>query len=147
LKKEEYDRQQRAKIAAAKGGTRVSHIDAEGIAKGVVGGSAENKVGGAGGKALTADGAVTERYFALLKEKVRNAIDKPPGVSDELSVTIVVHISASGRLSGAHVTRSSGNEEWDRAVIAAFGRVSMPEHPEHKGEDLELEFRTKDADG
>jgi colicin import membrane protein len=112
----------------------------------VVGGSADNKVGGAGGKALVASGALMDRYFAMLKQKVRDAIDKPPGVSDDLTVTVVVHISASGRLSGAHVVKSSGNEEFDRAVIAAFSHVSMPEHPEHKNEDLELEFRTKDED-
>lgn len=150
LKKEEFDRQQRAKVAAATKGSsaKVSHIDAEGIAKGVVGGSAENKVGGAGGKALTAmDGALAERYFAMLKQRVLSALDKPPGVSDDLVVTVVVHISASGRLSNARVVKSSGSEEFDRAVITAFSRVTMPEHPEHKNEDLELVFKTRDVEG
>ncbi len=149
LKKEEYDRQQRAKIASARAGSspRVSHIDAEGIAKGVIGGSTDNKVGGAGGKALVADqGAATDRYYAMLKEKVRNAIDKPPAISDDLSVTIIFHISATGRISNVRVEKSSGSEEWDRAVVQAFGRVSMPDHPEHRGEDAELILTTKDAD-
>jgi len=149
LKKEEFDRQQRAKVAAAKAARSVphfQHIDSEGIARGVVDGSAENKRGGAGGhKLVVTDGAVTDRYFQMLKEKVLNAIDKPPGVSDDLTVTVSVHLSASGRLSGARVLKSSGSEDFDRAVLAAFGRVSMPEHPEHKNEDLELEFRTRDA--
>ena len=148
LKKEEFDRQQRAKIASAKSGAapKVSHIDGEGIAKGVVGGSTENKVGGAGGKALVAnEGAVTERYYALLKQRVMSALEKPPGVSDDLVVTIVVTIHPNGRLTGAHVTQSSGSDEFDRAVIAAFNRVDMPDHPEHKTEELELSFRTTDA--
>lgn len=149
IKKEEFDRMQKAKVASAKQGSsaaRVSKIDAEGIAKGVVGGSANNKTGGAGGRALTAtDGAVTERYFAMLKERVRLAIDKPPGVSDDLTATVVVRISANGRLSNARIVKSSGSEEFDQAVLAAFGRVTMPEHPERKSEDLEMDFRTKDA--
>lgn len=150
LKKEEFDRMQRDKArataSARSASPKVSHIDGEGIAKGVVGGSAENKTGGAGGRALTRDlGSVLEAYDALLKQRVQAAIDKPPGVSDNLTVTVVVHIAATGRLSNARVVTSSGSDEFDRAVIAAFGRVNMPEHPEHRGEDVELEFRTKDA--
>ncbi|PTX94195.1 cell envelope integrity protein TolA [Opitutus sp. ER46] len=155
LKKEEFDRMQReksAKAASAKksgsGSGKVSHIDTEGIAKGVIGGSANNKIGGAGGKALTSNGgALTDRYFAMLKQRVLNALEKPPGVSDDLEVEVVVTISASGRLSGARVIKSSGSDEFDRAVIAAFGRVTMPEHPEKRTEELELTFRTKDAGG
>jgi colicin import membrane protein len=149
LKKEEADRQQRekAKIASAKGTAgSVPRIDAAGIAKGVVGGSSSNKTGGAGGKALTRDeGAIVDAYYALLVQKVKGALDKPPGVSDELSVTVVFHISASGAISSVRVSHSSGSEEWDRAVVRAFSRVRMPDHPLKHGEDAELEFRTKDA--
>ncbi|HVU35612.1 MAG TPA: cell envelope integrity protein TolA [Opitutaceae bacterium] len=149
MRKEEFDRLQRerkAALARANGSPKIAHIDADGIAKGVLGGSSANKVGGAGGKALSReDGPVLDAYFALLKQRVLNAIDKPPGVSDELSVTVRVHIWPDGRLTGARVIKSSGSDDFDRAVIAAFGHVEMPEHPEHKGEDLELVFRTKDA--
>lgn len=144
--------ERRAKAAAAAAEkqrvatAKIQHIDGVGIAKGVIGGSADNTVGGAGGTALVAtEGSLSERYFALLKERVQNALDKPPDLSDDLAVTVVVHIAANGRLSNAHVVKSSGSEEFDRAVIAAFGRVTMPEHPEHKNEDLELIFRTKDS--
>lgn len=143
----ERQRAAREKAAAAKSTPRVPHIDGKGIAKGVIGGSTENMTSGAGGRALVAnEGAVTERYYALLKEKVRNALDKPAGLSDDLVATIDFHISASGRISEVQVVKSSGSPEWDRAVVAAFNRVTMPEHPEHKGEDLELDFRTKEAD-
>jgi colicin import membrane protein len=148
--KQRAEDERRAKAAAAAerkaAATRVPRIDGAGIAKGVIGGSTENTVGGAGGKALVAsEGTLSERYFAMLKERVQNALDKPPGLSDDLAVTVVVHIAANGRLSNAHVVKSSGSEEFDRAVIAAFGRVTMPEHPEHKSEDLELIFRTKES--
>lgn len=152
LKKEEFDRQQRerAKVAAGarSGGTpKIAKIDAEGIRNGVLGGSTENKVGGAGGKALVAaDGSPAERYFALLVQRVKNALGKPPDLGDDLVVTVVGHISATGRLSNVRVTKSSGDEAFDRAVIAAFARVEMPAHPEKKGEDFELVFRTKDEE-
>jgi len=45
------------------------------------------------------------------------------------------------------VKTSSGNAEFDRAVIAAFDRVEMPAHPEKKSEELELIFRTRDIEG
>lgn len=151
LKKEEFDRLQREKAAAAtkarrSGTTHVSHIDAQGIADGVIGGSTANKTGGAGGRAMTASGALLDQYYAMLKERIRNAIDKPPGISDQLEVSIAFHIAADGHLYGARVSHSSGSTEWDQAVLTAFGQVSMPEHPEHRDDFLELTFRTKDED-
>lgn len=150
MKKEEFDRlQAQKKVASASGkgsSTKVSHIDAEGIAKGVVGGSSSNKDGGAGGKALKRDSSAdVDAYYALFKQKVLAAVDKPAGVSDNLSVTVEVFVSATGRLSNARVIDSSGSDEFDHAVLAAFNRVSMPEHPEHKGEPVQLTFRTKDV--
>jgi colicin import membrane protein len=147
LAKEEYDRRQREKLASAKG-SRVQHIDTEGIVNGVVGGSENNKVGGAGGKALQRDEAsVMDAYDSLLQQRVKAAIDKPPGVSDNLTVTISFTISASGRISNVRVETSSGSQLWDDAVVAAFHRVTMPPHPLHHSEDLELSFRTNDATG
>lgn len=149
LKKEEFDRMQKAKNAAVTKGSssKVARIDVEGIAKGVVGGSSENKKGGAGGRALVAsEAALIEQYYALLTQRVLRALEKPPGVSDNLTVTVVGWISASGKLSNIRVVKSSGSEEFDQAIIAAFSRVTMPEHPERKGESFELPFRTKDVD-
>lgn len=128
--------------------TKVAKIDAEGIAKGVTGGSTANKDGGAGGKALVAsDGRAIEMYFEMLKQRVRAELTGLAGMEDHLAVTVAVNISAWGRLSNARVKVSSGNAEFDRAVIAAFGRVEMPAHPEKKSEELELIFRTRDIEG
>ncbi len=146
LEKEAYDRL-KAKAADRKtaSASRVEHIDAEGIAKGVLGGSTENKVGGAGGKALTRqEGELLDAYFAMLKQRVLTALEKPPGISDQLVATVVFTIHADGRISGVRIKNSSGSDEWDRAVVDAFAHVQMPEFPEHKTDDFELEVRTKD---
>lgn len=128
--------------------TKVAKIDAEGIAKGVTGGSTANKDGGAGGKALVAsDGRAVEKYFEMLKQRVRAQLTGLAGMEDHLAVTVAVNISAWGKLSNARVKNSSGNAEFDRAVIAAFDRVEMPPHPEKKSEELELIFRTRDIEG
>jgi colicin import membrane protein len=149
--KEEFDRQQanakKVKVAAATP-PKVQHVDGEGIAKGVLGGSTANTKGGAGGKALVkSDGSKRDEYFAILKKKIAEAVksDLPPGLSDTLEVGIEVRIAADGTLSGARVTKSSGNDEFDRVVLAAFKKVRMNEpHPDRKSETLAMTFRTKD---
>src|SRR5205814_4456987 len=75
MTKEEFDRQNKsAPTKVAKNTTPAKaapKIDVEGIKKGVVGGSTENKVGGAGGKALTAtEGTMAERYMELLRQRL-----------------------------------------------------------------------------
>jgi colicin import membrane protein len=151
LTKEEFDRANAAKSKAPPGKTpttKVAKLDAEGIAKGVLGGSTENKIGGAGGKALTssADATLVERYFAMLKQRIRAELTGLAGMGADLSVDVVVNISANGALSRPRIKRSSGSDEFDRAVVAAFGRVTMPAHPEKKSEYLELTFRARDID-
>lgn len=152
MTKAQFDAANKAKAAAANtksSPAKVAKIDAEGIAKGVVGGSTKNKVGGAGGKALTADATATllEQYFALLKQRVRAELTGLAGMDDRLAVDVLVRISAAGVLSNPRVQKSSGNEEFDNAVLAALRRVRMPVHPENKSEELELTFRTRDIEG
>lgn len=152
LSKAEFDRLQKQKGGKATpttkgaGTPKVARIDGAGIAKGVAGGSTANTTGGAGGKALAAtSGAATERYFALLVQRVTAAIDKPPGISDGLEVKIGFRISAWGTISNVRILESSGSDAWDEAVMAAFRRVSMPAHPERKSEDAEVIFGTTEV--
>jgi len=147
LSKEEFDRQNRARVASANGG-RVQHVDAEGIAGGVVGGSAGNKTGGAGGKALSREaGELMDAYFSLVKRKMKDALDKPPGLSDSLTAVAEFHLGADGSVSGARIARSSGNAEFDRAVLDAVSRYrSIGARPDHKGETLALTFKMKEED-
>ena len=151
ISKEAFDRENKAKAAAAaKGGaTKVAKIDAEGIAAGVAGGSTKNKTGGAGGRALVAeDGTLMERYFALLKNRLKENHEKPTGLSDTLVARVEFYVSADGSISRVRISRSSGSEEFDRSVREAFGRTkSIGARPDKKGETVELEFRMREEDG
>ncbi len=144
------ERAAEAKAAAA--AAKVQHIDAEGIAKGVVGGSAANKDGGAGGRALESTaGSAMERYDAMLIDRLRRALEaeKPPGLSDALIATVVFNIGADGSLTNIRITKRSGSAEFDAAVRAAFRRVgAVGPRPDHRSEtDVELDFRAKEQDG
>jgi colicin import membrane protein len=151
LTKEAFDKANKAKAAAAaKGGpTKVAKIDTEGITNGVLGGSTKNKTGGAGGKALVAeDGTLMERYFALLKNRLKENHEKPTGLSDTLVARVEFYVGADGSISRVRISRSSGSEEFDRSVREAFARTkSIGARPDKKGETVELEFRMREEDG
>lgn len=148
ISKAEFDKMNRSRKSPAPSGTsspKVAKIDAEGIRNGVVGGSTNNKVGGAGGKALRRDdGDEMDAYFALLKQRSREALDKPPGLSDTLTAEVEFHLSASGTISGAKIKRSSGSSEFDAAALQAISRTRMPARPDRKSETLALTFRMRD---
>lgn len=134
-----------AKEEQAKAKSQVKHIDAEGIAKGVVGGSTENKIGGAGGKALTSTGgAEMEMYFAMLKARLLEAWEKPGGVSDTMLAEAEFRVAADGSISAVRLIKRSGSAEFDRAVVEAFARVTMPKRPDGRGDTHTLEFRGRD---
>lgn len=155
LAKEHTAEERRAKEEAAlrakqaKQTPKFTPIDSEGIRKGVTGGSTENKTGGAGGKALTAEeGSARERYEAMLKRRLEQALERPAGLSDSLVATVEFHISASGALFGVRFLKKSGSAEFDRAVLEAFSRVGSV-GPRPKGEDevLSLDFAMKEIEG
>lgn len=146
-KRLEKERLEQAK-AAAQAAAKAPQVDAMGIAKGVLGGSTANKDGGAGGKALTrSDGPVLDAYFAMLRERLFKALDKPPGLSDALVAEAEFRLGADGSLSAVRIIGPSGSAEFDRAVLEAFARVRMPARPDGKSSVQTTRFRTKDLDG
>ncbi len=152
MSKADFDKLNKGKTptTAAKSGTttKVARIDAEGIAKGVVGGSTANKVGGAGGKALVReDGDAMELYFSLLKSRLRESLDKPPGLADSLIAVVEVQLAANGTMSGARIRRSSGSTDFDEAALAAVARVrSIGPRPDKKTETITIPFRMRELD-
>jgi colicin import membrane protein len=144
LTQEEFLRQQQA----AKG-TRVSHVDAEGIAAGVVGGSTQNKEGGAGGKALTREEAKElDLYFSLLKARIRENHTPPEGVSDSVSTLVEFYVAADGSLSRVHVLKSSGNTDFDLSVVEACNRTqSIGPRPDGRGEMVKMTFKVHEDSG
>ncbi len=144
--KERAEEEKRAATAA-----KVQHIDAAGIAKGVVGGSTANREGGAGGRALTStEGNAMERYESMLIAALRRALEeeKPPGLSESLIASVQFRVDADGTLSGVRITKPSGSSEFDEAVRKAFRRVgSIGKRPDGKSEVVELDFKARELDG
>ncbi len=148
LTKAEFDRQNRANKVAGAGNPRVKHIDTEGVSGGVVGGSTASKAG-AGGKALTREeGDLLDAYFAIVKQRLQDGLEKPPGLGDAVFAIAEFRLNTDGSISSARITRGSGSEEFDRAVmddIRRYRRVSPPSA--WKGDTVSLTFRMKEEDG
>jgi colicin import membrane protein len=127
---------------------KAERIDAEGIREGVVGGSAENKEGGAGGKALTREeGDLLDGYFALLKTRIKENYESAGDASDRLTARLEFYVGADGSLGSVRITRSSGNAEFDRSVLEAFHRTaSIGPRPDGKGETVTMEFDLRETD-
>lgn len=150
ISKAEFDKQNKSKTQPKSGArsTSVQRIDAEGIAKGVVGGSVNNKTGGAGGKALSrAEQSALDSYIALLLQRLRAAHEKPAGLSDLLEAEVEFRIAADGTLSGVKIVRSSGSSEFDRSVLEAFARVrSIGPTPNSKSDVWVVTFKMKEEE-
>lgn len=148
LTKEEFDRLNKANKSTPTQ-TKVAKVDGAGIAKGVVGGSTNNKTGGAGGKALQRDDSpVMDAYFAFLKQKLYEALEKPPGLAESLVAEAEMRIAADGTLSAARIVKSSGSAEFDRAVLEAIARVrSIGPRPDKKSELIAVTFRMREIEG
>ena len=148
LTKAEFDRQNRANTVAGADNPRVKHIDTEGVSGGVVGGSTASKAG-AGGKALTREeGDLLDAYFAIVKQRLQDGLEKPPGLGDAVFAIAEFRLNTDGSISSARITRGSGSEEFDRAVmddIRRYRRVSPPSA--WKGDTVSLTFRMKEEDG
>lgn len=133
ISKEEFDQKNKAKSATptkVASNTKAPKVDAEGIAKGVVGGSPNNKTGGAGGKALTAaEGDEAERFGAALLQRLKDALDRTPGLADGLRAEAEFTITDDGRLVRARITKSSRNDAFDKAVLDAIAAVRMGPRP------------------
>ena len=132
MTKAEFDAQNRAEAAAKTGGRapKVSHIDAEGIRNGVIGGSAANKTGGAGGPALSReDSDDIDAYTALLARKIKDKLDERPGVGAGMVVEVEIHILADGTISRVRITKSSGSADFDDAAKDALTKIEMPARP------------------
>lgn len=148
LTKAEFDRQNKAaKVASANNNPKVKHVDTKGITDGVYGGSSDSKTG-AGGKALKREeGDLLDAYFSLVKQKLKDGLEKPPGLSDSITAEAEFRLGADGSISGARITRSSGSDEFDRAVLDDINHFSPVRPPSSwKGETVSLTFKMKEQD-
>lgn len=67
---------------------------------------------------------LANQYLALLVKRLREAHEKPNGVSDLLNAEVMFRINTDGTFSDLKIRRSSGNKEFDRSVLDAFKRVA-----------------------
>ena len=107
--------------------------------------TADAGTGRSAASAVTATGSLgteLEAYFAELRRRLRAALETPPGVSEELVATVDVLLAADGSLSHAHIAKSSGSAEFDRAVLVAIGRTRMSARPDGKSEVMTIPFTT-----
>ena len=152
MSKAEFDRLNKNKSLAAQKpgssgtGTSLKKIDTEGIAGGVAGGSTANKTGGAGGKALTRqDVELNDAYISMLIQRLKQAHQKPDGLSDLLEATVKFRLTASGAVVNVVILSSSRNSEYDQSVLAAFRRISLPPPPPNlKTSDYTLTFKMRE---
>jgi colicin import membrane protein len=149
MSKAEFDKLNAGKTTpiASTNPPKIARIDAEGIAKGVAGGSTNNKTGGAGGKALSREaGNEQAAWEAMLKQRMHDALEKPSGVSDTLVAIAEVNTAADGTLSRARIAESSGSPDFDQAVLGAIGATHMPPRPDGKSEQFRMTFRMHEVD-
>lgn len=146
-KREAREEAMERKAAAARA-ARAERIDAEGIREGVVGGSTENKTGGAGGRALTREeGELLDGYFALLKARIKENYEPSGDATDRMTARLQFFVAADGALSRVSIIRSSGNADFDRSVLEAFHKTSsIGPRPDGKGETVTMEFDLREQD-
>ncbi len=142
----QYAKERAAEAKREAAAAKVAHIDAEGIKEGVLGGSKENKTGGAGGKALTREeGSLLEAYFALLKARIKENHIPPEGVSDRLSARVEFFVAADGSLSSVRIVSRSGNFDFDRSVIEAVEHTrSIGARPDGRSESVTMTIKMSD---
>ncbi|MDF3059590.1 MAG: protein TolA [Rariglobus sp.] len=150
MTKAEFDRLNKGKSSPSQkpgtGPLSTKRIDTAGIAGGVAGGSTANKTGGAGGKALTRqDIELSEAYISLLVQRLREAHQRPEGLSDLLQAMVKFRLTSSGSVTNVTIIHSSGNTEFDQSVLAAFRRITLPPPPANlKTNDYTIPFRMKE---
>jgi colicin import membrane protein len=143
--KERAAEEKRALAAEAKA-ARAARIDAEGIRQGVLGGSTENKGGGASGKALTREeSSLLDAYFAELLAQIKQNHTPPEGVADNLSARVEFFVAADGSISRVKIIGSSGNADFDRSVVEACERThSIGARPDGRSESQTFTFRMRE---
>ena len=144
--REEQEREALLRKQAEARAAKAARIDAEGIREGVIGGSAANKVGGAGGKALTREEASElELYWSELLAKIKENHTPPEGVSDTLVARMEFFVAADGSLSHFRIVSPSGNHEFDRSVIEAGERTrSIGPRPDGRSETVQMTFKMRE---
>ncbi|MDQ8184351.1 TonB family protein [Pelagicoccus sp. SDUM812002] len=81
-------------------------------------------------------------YIAGFKASLKRAVASHPSRGTKLSASVICDILANGSVRNVRIVRSSGDGEFDRKVLAGYGRLSSYARPP-KGQalmGLQIEF-------
>lgn len=149
IDREAAKREAARKAQEARDAAKYKPVDVRGIAGGVAGGSTKSK-GGQGGKALTAEEIDRmNAYEGTLKNALKEKFDelKPTGLADTLTADVTFLVAANGEIGNVRIVRSSGNAEFDDAVLLTFRRVVWAKRrPDGQTDTWKLTFRMRDLD-
>jgi TonB family protein len=132
-------------VSQVRENAKAPRIDTVGVIRGAKGGSANSKAG-SGGKELTREELdQISTYLSFLAQEAKRVYEAPPGVSDQLSVKISFDVTASGSVMNPRITKSSGNRDFDEAVLDAFRRMrSIGPTPDRRPHNWTITFQMKD---
>jgi TonB family protein len=142
LKKNPIPKQSAVKqIRAAK----APQVDVKGVLGGAKGGKSTSTKG-SGGKVLSREQLdQISTYLSFLAQEAKRVYEGPPGVSDQLSVKINFDVTASGAIMNPRIAKSSGNRDFDAAVLDAFRRAnSIGPTPDRRPHNWTITFQMKD---
>jgi protein TonB len=90
--------------------------------------------GGSAGKVTSAGAGALDAYQGKVRSKLIKAVRKPSGRYDGGEARVMFTLDASGRVLKASLSRSSGDDKVDKAVLAAVSRAApFPPFPEGAG--------------
>ncbi len=96
-------------------------------------------------RASSADQSRMQNYFARLRAAIERAWSQPSGARRGTEATVRFSLAADGRITGARVALSSGNDEFDRSILQAFERLgSFDPPPDGESYTPTLTFRVDD---
>jgi protein TonB len=90
--------------------------------------------GGSAGKVVSAGAGALDAYQGKVRSKLIKSVRKPSGRYDGGEARVMFTLDARGRVLTASLSRSSGDDKVDKAVLAAVSRAApFPPIPEGAG--------------
>lgn len=82
-----------------------------------------------------------DAYRAAISQQIARNWLKPPGISDDLKCEVQASQLPDGSITGAQITKSSGNATFDESVIRAIYKASpLPQAPNAEVFDRDLKI-------
>jgi len=137
---------QQSVVSQVRRSGKAPQVDVQGIASGVRSGSTTNTRGGGGGKAMSREESdQLTTYISFLVQELKRSYEAPSGVSDQLAARVTFDITASGAILNPRIVKSSGNRDFDNAVLDAFRRVrSIGPTPNRRPDTWTITFKMSD---